>query len=80
MNPFSSIRKGFLKVLDYPILKKLLLFGFFLAGMFIMYSTSSIAATLQLHKEDFIELDPHYLLIEKGKNTDLHTEGILLKN
>lgn len=70
MNPFSSIRKGFLKVLDYPILKKLLLFGFFLAGMFIMYSTSSIAATLQLHEEDFIELDPHYLLIEKGKNTD----------
>ena len=67
MNPISSIKTGFLKVLDYPILKKILLLGFFLTGMFIMYSTSSIAATLKLHKEDFIIMDDHYLIIEKNK-------------
>ena len=67
MNPISSIKTGFLKVLDYPILKKILLLGFFLVGMFIMYSTSSIAATLKLHKEDFIQVDDHYLIIEKNK-------------
>ena len=66
MNPISSIKTGFLKVLDYPILKKILLLGFFLTGMFIMYSTSSIAATLKLHKEDFIIMDDHYLIIEKN--------------
>lgn len=70
MNPFSSLRTGFLKVLNYPLLKKFLFIGFFLAGLFIMYSTSSIAATLQFHQEDFIQSDPHYLIIEKGKNTD----------
>ena len=67
MNPFSSIKVGFLKVLDYPILKKILLLGFFLAGMFIMYSTSSIAATLKLHEEDFVTMDDHYLTLEKNK-------------
>ncbi len=69
MNPMRSILGGFHKVFAYPILKKILLAGFFLAGMFIMYSISSIAATLKVHEEDFVTMNPQYLILEKNNIT-----------
>lgn len=67
LNPISLLIQGFKKVFDFPILKKILLVGFFLAGMFIMYSVSSIAATLTIHEEDFVELTKDYLVLKQGK-------------
>src|SRR5699024_11852351 len=46
-NIFSTIIKGFAKILDYTVLKKFLLLGFLLSGIFIMYAISSIFATLE---------------------------------
>lgn len=57
----SFISYGFKKVIDYPFLKKILLAGFFLSGMFIFYATSSIFATLDIKDEDFITMNKEYL-------------------
>ena len=63
LNPISLLVKGFQKVFDYSILKKLLLVGFFLSGMFVMYSFSSIVASLTIHDEDFVNINREYLTI-----------------
>lgn len=66
LNPISLLIQGFKRVLDFPVLKKILLVGFFLAGMFIMYSVSSIAASLTIKEEDFVELTKDYLVLKQG--------------
>ena len=63
-NPLTFITNGFKKVLNYSILKKILLGGFFLSGIFIMFAVSRIVANLTIHDEDFIKTNPNYLLIE----------------
>ncbi len=67
LNSISLLTKGFQKVFDFPILKKILLIGFFLAGMFIMYSVSSIASALTIHEDDFVEMTKDYLVLKQGK-------------
>ena len=60
----SFISYGFRKILDYPILKKILLGGFFLSGMFIFYALSSIDASLIINDKDFIEINRDYLTVK----------------
>ena len=60
-NLLSFITYGFKKILDYSILKKILLAGFFLSGMFLFYSVSSIGSTLNIKDEYFIEMNKDYL-------------------
>ena len=67
INPFSLILEGFKKVLDYHLLKKILLIGFFIAGMFIIYSVSTYMATLQVKEEEFIKVHKEYLTVETNK-------------
>ncbi len=74
---YSSIFKfgaflnyGFKKVLDYPVFKKILLLGFFLSGVFIMYSSASIFATLNIKDENFISINKDYLSINGNLNVD----------
>lgn len=62
-NPISLITNGFRKVFDYSFLKKLLLLGFILSGMFIMYSVSSIASTINVKDEDFVTMNKNYLSV-----------------
>ena len=66
-NPISFITNGFHKVLNYPVLKKILLLGFFLSGIFIMYAVSSIAATMIVKEEKFISINKNYLIVEAKK-------------
>ena len=66
----SFITYGFKKILDYPLLKKILLGGFFLSGMFIFYSISSIMATVEIKDEYFININRNYLTI-KAKNLNV---------
>ena len=66
-NPISLITNGFKKVFDYSFLKKLLLFGFILSGMFIMYSVSSIASTINVKDEDFVTMNKNYLSVNLNK-------------
>ncbi len=67
LNIFTLIIQGFKKVFDFPILKKILLIGFFISGMFIMYSTSSISSTFNINDEDFITMNKNYLIVEQNK-------------
>ena len=66
-NPISLITNGFRKVFDYSFLKKLLLLGFVLSGMFIMYSVASIASTINVKDEDFVTMNKNYLSINLNK-------------
>ena len=66
-NPVSLITNGFKKVFDYSFLKKLLLLGFVLSGMFIMYSVSSIASTINVKDEDFVTMNKNYLSVNLNK-------------
>lgn len=71
LNPITLLINGFKKVFDYSFLKKLLLFGFFLSGMFLMYAVSSIMATLKIDDYDFVTVNKEYLLLnEKNIKVD----------
>lgn len=67
LNPFTLIIQGFKKVFDFPILKKILLIGFFISGMFIMYSIASISSTFNIKDEDFVSMNKNYLVVEQNK-------------
>lgn len=64
-NIFTLITNGFRKVFDFSVLKKILLIGFVLAGMFIMYSASSIAANLRIDEDSFVAYNKNYLILRK---------------
>ena len=62
-----SLARGFKKIVNYPLIKKLLFVGFLLAGVFITYSLSSIYASLDVKDEDFISSNKDYLTVEIPK-------------
>lgn len=62
-NPVSLIVNGFKKVFEYSFLKKILLIGFFLSGMFLMYAVSSISAMLRINDADFVRVNQEYLSV-----------------
>lgn len=62
-NPLTLIINGFKKVFAFSFLKKILLGGFFLSGIFIMYAVSSIFASLNVKDEDFVKINRNYLTI-----------------
>ena len=66
-NPITLLIDGFRKVFNYTVLKKMLLLGFLITGMFIVYSVSSIFATIKVDEEDFITIDRHYLTVSAAK-------------
>lgn len=66
-NPITFITNGFIGVLNYSLIKKILLLGFLLSGAFIMYAISCIGASLNIKDEKFIELNKNYLIIESKK-------------
>ena len=66
-NPITFITNGFNKVFDYSLIKKILLIGFFLAGAFLLYSTSSVVSSLTIRDKDFITINRDYLTISMKK-------------
>ncbi len=60
----KSIIKGFKKIASYSILKKLLLIGFFVSAMFIVYAISNMAGTLKVEDKDFISRNKNYLEVK----------------
>ena len=66
-NPISLIVNGFKKVFDYSFLKKLLLIGFLLSGIFILYSVSSISALYNIKDEKFVTINKNYLSVNLNK-------------
>lgn len=83
LNPFSMIKKGFKTVFNYPVLKKILLLGFMVSGMFITFAVSNIFGVLNITDDEFVTADKSYLSIvsknislkkylEYEKNPDYH--------
>lgn len=64
---FKSIKNGFNRILNYTVLKKILLLGFFASAMFIVYSVSNIAGTTNIKESDYIKIDKNYLQVDMAK-------------
>ena len=66
-NPVTLIVNGFKKIFEYSFIKKLLLIGFFLSGMFMMFAFNSIGAALRVKDTDFITKNKDYLTVVQNK-------------
>ena len=66
-NPITFITSGFKKVFSFSILKKILLLGFFLSGIFIMYACSSILGSVTIDEKNFIKCNRNYLIVHQKK-------------
>ena len=64
---FKSLRTGFKRISNYTPIRKVLLVGFFLSAMFLLYGISNIAGTNNIKESDFITTDPNYLYIDAAK-------------
>ena len=80
-NPITLLKTGFAKLKSYSILKKILLVGFFIASMFILYSISNIGGILNVKDEDFVTHNKAYLSLNTGKiEKDKYLEYEKLEN
>lgn len=64
---FPSLIHGFKKVMKYPLMKKLLLIGFILSGVFITYALSTIYASIDVQDKDFIDSNKEYIVVDMPK-------------
>lgn len=67
-NMFSFFKRGFQKVFNYSLFKKILLGGFLLSGGFVLYAVSSYTAAITLKDEQFIQKSKDYIVIRTDKN------------
>lgn len=78
---FKSIKNGFRKISNYTVVKKILLLGFFASAMFIVYSVSNIAGTINIKESDYIKIDKNYLQVDIAKvNVDDYIKYEKLEN
>lgn len=75
-NIFNSIKNGFSKIRNYSFIKKVLLFGFFVSGMFVTYSASSLFSVNNINDNDFVTLNKNYLVVDKMNVTTKEIEDI----
>lgn len=66
-NPISMLKSGFKKLKSYSVLKKILLSGFFISSMFVVYSVSNILGILDIQDKEFISRNKNYLSIESNE-------------
>ena len=66
-NILSSIVVGVKRVLDYSIIKKILLLGFVSSSMFILYAISNVAGVTNIKEKDFVEVNKKYLYVSSNK-------------
>lgn len=72
INLWSMIGRGFKQVSNYPVMKKVMLVGFFISSMFIMYAISNTAAVMNTPDERFVTTNQHYVIV-KNKNLSPET-------
>lgn len=68
-NIFSSIVYGFNRVLDYSKIKKVLLLGFALSSMFILYAVSNVFGVTNIKDSDFVVDNKEYLYVNVNKES-----------
>ncbi len=67
-NAITMIKTGLDKVFNYTTMKKVLLIGFFVSAMFIVYSMASIFGITRIEDEKFMSFYRDYLMIENNGN------------
>ena len=65
--PFSSFGSGFRKIRRYSKIKKILLLGFVLASMFVIYAVSNVAGITHYTDDRFTTMEKDYVSIKTGK-------------
>lgn len=65
LNPFNALIAGFKKVFSFSILKKLLLVGFMITGIFIVYAVGRIGTIMHVEDKDFVKYNKNYVSVEK---------------
>lgn len=68
-NPVSLVTGGFRKVFSYSLIKKLLLIGFIMASMFVLYAFSNVAGITNVTDDEFVTVNHNYLTVNTGKVT-----------
>ena len=63
LNPLTLIKRGFRMVTNYPVLKKILLLGFFISAAFITYAVTMAFGTLHITDDRFTTEDRDYLTV-----------------
>ena len=63
-NIFTLLKSGFAKLKSYSILKKILLGGFFVSSMFVLYSVCNIAGILEIKEEKFVTHNRNYVMVK----------------
>ena len=66
-NIFTIFSNGFKKVFGYSLVKKLLLIGFFLSGLFVTFSVSNMIGIFTIEDKDFITTNKNYLTLKNAK-------------
>ena len=65
--PFSSFGSGFKKIRRYSKIKKILMLGFVLASMFVIYAVSNVAGITHYTDDRFTTMDKEYVNVKTGK-------------
>ena len=72
----SMIKTGFKTVYNYKIIKKILLLGFSISAMFIVFSISNIFGSTKIDDTKFVKTDRHYIKIQNAGNRISEFESI----
>ncbi len=67
LNPLTLIAGGFKKLLDYSLIKKILLLGFLGSGAFITYAVCNAFGIYNVKDEYFISMPKEYYKVETAK-------------
>lgn len=73
-NVFTMLKVGFNRIKHYSLIRKLSLLVFFISGIMILYSLSSIVGTTKVHLEDFNVDDNHYLLVNSNDGVGIENK------
>ena len=79
--PFSSFGSGFKKIRRYSKIKKILMLGFVLASMFVIYAVSNVAGITHYTDDKFTTMDKDYVSVKTGKlSGESYNKYATLKN
>lgn len=68
-NVFTMIKAGFKRLANYTFMKKILLIGFLVSSMFIVYSVASMFGVTNIQDKNFINTYKDYIKVENNKNS-----------
>ncbi len=74
MNLREMIKNGFQKVMNYPRMKKILMVGFLLSSMFMLYAISNVLGVMTLDETQFVKINRDYIKVE---NKDISIKDFL---